>query len=92
MDGSRYDWPGPEDLRTEDAKRLWSAAGIEGRLPGGSWPRYLADAGYRRACQLAILREGVVVLSDVPPEPGGACGFVDGFRAAATLRELDPAA
>ena len=23
---------------------------------------------------------------------GGACGFVDGFRAAATLRELDPAA
>ena len=38
--------------------------------PRGSWPRYLAEAGYRRACQSAILREGLLLLSDVPTDPG----------------------
>ena len=60
----------PPDPRTEDAKRLWSAADLGGEPPRGSWPRYLAQAGYRRACQSAILREGLLLLSDVPTDPG----------------------
>jgi alpha-ketoglutarate-dependent taurine dioxygenase len=40
---------GPPDPRTEDAKRLWSAADLDGEPPRGSWPRYLAEAGYRDA-------------------------------------------
>jgi gamma-butyrobetaine dioxygenase len=70
---ARYGEPargGPPDPRTEDAKRLWSAADLGGEPPRGSWPRYLAEAGYRRACQSAILREGLLLLSDVPTEPG----------------------
>ena len=70
---ARYGEPGrnpPPDPRTEDAKRLWSAAGLGGDPPRGSWPRYLADAGYRRACQSAVLRDGLLVLSGVPPDPG----------------------
>ena len=59
----------PLDPRTEDAKRLWSAADLGGQPPRGSWPRYLADAGYRRACQSAVLREGLLLLSDVPTGP-----------------------
>jgi gamma-butyrobetaine dioxygenase len=46
------------------------AADLGGEPPRGSWPRYLAEAGYRRACQSAILREGLLLLSDVPTEPG----------------------
>jgi gamma-butyrobetaine dioxygenase len=61
---------GPPDPRTEDAKRLWSAADLGGEPPRGSWPRYLAEAGCRRACQSAILREGLLLPSDVPTEPG----------------------
>jgi gamma-butyrobetaine dioxygenase len=61
---------GPPDPRTEDAKRLWSAADLGGEPPRGSWPRYLADPGYRRACQSAILAEGLLLLSDVPTDPG----------------------
>ena len=71
-------WPGygqparawPPDPRTEDAKRLWSAADLGGQPPRGSWPRYLADASYRRDCQSAILREGLLLLSEVPTDPG----------------------
>jgi hypothetical protein len=33
---------GPPDPRTEDARRLWSAAELGGEPPRGSWPRYLA--------------------------------------------------
>ncbi|HZC64748.1 MAG TPA: TauD/TfdA family dioxygenase, partial [Streptosporangiaceae bacterium] len=46
------------------------AADLGGEPPRGSWPRYLAEAGYRRACQSAILREGLLLLSDVPTDPG----------------------
>jgi gamma-butyrobetaine dioxygenase len=60
----------PPDPRTEDAKRLWSAADLGGEPPRGSWPRYLAQASYRRACQSAVLREGLLLLSDVPTDPG----------------------
>ena len=58
------------DPRTEDAKRLWSAADLGGQPPRGSWPRYLADPGYRRACQSSVLREGLLLLSGVPTGPG----------------------
>src|ERR1700722_8434521 len=61
---------GPPDPRTQDAKRLWAAVGGGGEPPRGSCPRYLAQASYRRACQSAVLREGLLLLSDVPAEPG----------------------
>src|SRR6202020_2624537 len=61
---------GPPDPRTADAKRLCSAAALGGEPPRGSWPRYLAQASYRRACQSAVLREGLLLLSDVPGGPG----------------------
>jgi gamma-butyrobetaine dioxygenase len=64
---------GPEpaaDPRTEDAKRLWPASGPPGPPPRLSWPRYTADPGYRRACQQAILDDGLILLCDVPTEPG----------------------
>ncbi len=48
------------DPRTEDAKRLWPApgppAGPPGPLPRLSWPRYLADPGYRRGGFYAAYR------------------------------------
>ena len=59
------------DPRTEDAKRLWPAAGVPpGPPPRRSWPRYLADPGYRRACQQAVLDDGLILLGDVPAAPG----------------------
>jgi len=61
---------GQEDGRTEDAKRLWAAADLGGELPQGWWPRYLADPAHRRACLSAVLSHGLVVLHDVPCEPG----------------------
>jgi gamma-butyrobetaine dioxygenase len=67
----------PPDPRTEDAKRLWSAADLGGEPPRGSWPRYLAEAGYRRACQSAILREGLLLLSDVPTHPGAVLAVAE---------------
>ena len=69
----------PPDPRTEDAKRLWSAADLGGQPPRGSWPRYLADGSYRRDCQVAILREGLLLLSEVPTDPGAV------LRVAASL-------
>lgn len=57
------------DRRSEDAKRLWSAADIKSAFPEGSWPLFLADDTHRQACLSAVLRDGFVVLRDVPPEP-----------------------
>ncbi|HEY1344840.1 MAG TPA: TauD/TfdA family dioxygenase, partial [Streptosporangiaceae bacterium] len=65
--------PGPhghDDDRTEDAKCLWAAADLSGGIPQGGWPRYLADPEHRRACLSAVLTHGLVVLHDVPCEPG----------------------
>ncbi len=62
--------PGQDDDRTEDAKRLWAAADLDGELPQGWWPRYLADPAHRLSCLSAVLTLGVVVLHDVPCEPG----------------------
>ena len=59
-----------DDDRTEDAKRLWAAADLGGEPPQGWWPRYLADPAHRRSCLSAVLALGVIVLHDVPCEPG----------------------
>ena len=70
---ARYGGPGPDgqdDDRTEDAKCLWAAADLGGGIPEGWWPRYLADPEHRGACLSAVLAHGVVVLHEVPREPG----------------------
>jgi gamma-butyrobetaine dioxygenase len=74
------------DPRTEDAKRLWPATGPPDGPPDPpppqSWPRYLADPGYRRACLQALLADGLILLRQVPTEPGtvlavaGSMGYV----------------
>jgi gamma-butyrobetaine dioxygenase len=61
---------GGEDQRTEDAKKLWSADDIAPAFPVGSWPLFQAEAAHRQACLSAVLRDGFVVLRDVPREPG----------------------
>lgn len=79
----RYGGPargGPPDPRTEDAKRLWSVADLAGEPPRGSWPRYLAEAGYRRTCQSAILREGLLVLVPTVQLRPGDCAVFDNTR------------
>jgi gamma-butyrobetaine dioxygenase len=70
---ARYDDRGPDgqdDDRTEDAKCLWAAADLGGGIPQGWWPRYLTDPEHRSACLSAVLTHGVVVLHEVPCEPG----------------------
>jgi gamma-butyrobetaine dioxygenase len=59
-----------EDQRTEDAKKLWSADDIAPAFPAGSWPLFQAEAAHRQACLSAVIRDGFVVLRDVPAEPG----------------------
>jgi len=59
------------DPRTEDGKRLWLAADVgAGHGPEGSWPRYLDEPAERIRCLDAVLRQGFVLLHDVPDEPG----------------------
>ena len=73
---------GAPDDRTEATKWLWTAAGIAGDLPEGSWPRYLRDCAHREECLRALLVDGFVLLRDVPCEPGavlavaGSMGYV----------------
>jgi gamma-butyrobetaine dioxygenase len=55
-----------DDGRSEDAKRLWDAAGIAGAFPQGSWPLYRSETAHRQACLRAVLRDGFVVLADMP--------------------------
>jgi gamma-butyrobetaine dioxygenase len=55
---------------TEDAKRLWGVADIASAFPQGSWPVFQAEAAHRQACLEAVLRDGFIVLRDVPAEPG----------------------
>ena len=60
-----------DDPRTEDGKELWLAADIgPGHRPEGSWPRYLDEPAERIRCLDAVLRDGFVLLHDVPAEPG----------------------
>ena len=68
--GSSVDALNGEDARTEDAKRLWSADEIARAFPQGSWPLFRAEEAHQQACLSAVLRDGFVVLRDVPREPG----------------------
>jgi gamma-butyrobetaine dioxygenase len=64
---------GDGDRRTEDDKELWLPADLDpaaGRLPEGSWPRYLAEPADRARALDAVLRWGFVLLHGVPAEPG----------------------
>ena len=71
----------PDD-RTEVTEWPWTAAGIAGDLPEGSWPRYLGDCAHQEESLRALLVDGFVLLRDVPCEPGtvlavaGTMGFV----------------
>jgi gamma-butyrobetaine dioxygenase len=58
------------DSRTEDAKRLWAATDIAPTFPQGSWELLQAEAAHRQSCLEAVLRDGVLLLRDVPAEPG----------------------
>jgi gamma-butyrobetaine dioxygenase len=61
---------GGEDSLAEDAKRLWAAADITAAFPQGSWPLFQADAAHRQACLESVLRDGFLMLREVPAEPG----------------------
>ena len=71
--------PGGEDERTEDAKRLWSADEIARAFPQGSWPLFRAEATHQQACLSAVMRDGFVVLRDVPREPGAVLSVAQSF-------------
>jgi gamma-butyrobetaine dioxygenase len=68
---------GGEDERTEDAKRLWSADEITPAFPLGSWPLFQAEPAHQQACLSAVLRDGFVVLRDVPREPGAVLAVAE---------------
>jgi gamma-butyrobetaine dioxygenase len=68
---------GAEDERTEDAKRLWSGEDIATAFPRGSWPLFQAEAAHKQACLSAVLRDGFVVLGDVPREPGAVLAVAE---------------
>jgi gamma-butyrobetaine dioxygenase len=58
------------DERTEDAKRLWTAGDFPAGPPAWTWQAYLADPAVRADCLATLLRDGMAVLREVPPEPG----------------------
>jgi gamma-butyrobetaine dioxygenase len=74
--------PPEHDPRTEDAKRLWRAADLDGRLPAAFWDAYRSDDAVRIRCLEAVLRYGFVLLRGVPAAPGtvetvaGTFGYV----------------
>ena len=72
---------GADDGRSEDAKQLWDAAGIAGAFPQGSWPLYQAESAHRQACLRAVLRNGFVVLTDMPREAGAVLAVAQSIGA-----------
>jgi gamma-butyrobetaine dioxygenase len=70
-----------DDGRSEDAKHLWDAAGIGGAFPLGSWPLYRAESAHRQACLRAVLRDGFVVLTDMPREAGAVLAIAESIGA-----------
>ncbi|MGW4896123.1 2-trimethylaminoethylphosphonate dioxygenase [Kitasatospora sp. NPDC004240] len=64
-------WTGPAaagagDGRTEEGKRLWTAADFARGLPEADWDAYLADPEERIAVLGAVRRSGFAVLRGVP--------------------------
>jgi gamma-butyrobetaine dioxygenase len=77
----RLDWLLAEstvDSRTEDAKILWTPENRPAKV-SGSWPRFVADADHRLDCLEAVLRFGLVLLHDVPVQPGAVLDVARGF-------------
>lgn len=58
------------DPRTEDAKRLWSAADFTTGAPATAWPDYQASQQVRLDCLRRLLSDGFLLLTGVPAEPG----------------------
>jgi gamma-butyrobetaine dioxygenase len=79
LEAHPLDGDDPADYRTEDAKRLWLGADLAADLPRGSWPAYRDDSGHRAACLRAVLRDGFVLLADVPDRDGMAAEVAGRF-------------
>jgi gamma-butyrobetaine dioxygenase len=58
------------DERTEDAKRLWTAADFPAGPPAWPWPDYQARDAARAEGLAALLHDGMLLLRGVPAEPG----------------------
>ncbi|GAA2742573.1 2-trimethylaminoethylphosphonate dioxygenase [Kitasatospora cinereorecta] len=54
------------DGRTEDGKRLWTAADFGPGLPAADWSAYLGDERERAAVLAAVRRSGFALLRGVP--------------------------
>jgi hypothetical protein len=82
--------------RTEDAKRLWSAADFPGGPPAASWTDYLSSDATRLDCLQELLSVGFMLLRGVPAEPGvvlivaATMGFVreTNYGLAGRIREV----
>ena len=57
------------DLRSEDAKRLWSARDFPAGPPVHSWQAYASSDGVRLRCLRELLSTGFMLLRGVPPVP-----------------------
>ncbi|MFJ9696179.1 phosphonate degradation HD-domain oxygenase [Kitasatospora sp. NPDC101183] len=72
-DGHRSRYPlarlaeeGGDDGRTEEGKRLWTAADFARGLPEAGWSDYLADPSEQAAVLAAVRRSGFALLRGVP--------------------------
>jgi len=67
------------DLRSEDAKRLWSARDFPAGPPVHSWQAYASSDGVRLRCLRELLSTGFMLLRGVPPVPGAITDVVASF-------------
>jgi gamma-butyrobetaine dioxygenase len=67
------------DLRSEDAKRLWSARDFPGGPPTTPWQTYLTSDAVRFGCLRGLLADGFLLLTGVPAEPGAVLDVVTTF-------------
>ena len=63
------------DERSEDAKRLWSAADFRAG-PVTAWQAYQSDQEARLGCLRELLSSGFMLLRGVPPQPGAVLDVV----------------
>jgi len=62
-----------------DGRELWHSAADLGELPAVSWPRYIADPVQRALALGSVLRQGFVMLHDVPPDEGMVLAVAESF-------------
>src|SRR6266704_1403268 len=65
-------WQPTAAPRTEDAKRLWSAADFAAGQPQGRWERYLRDPAHSAACLTSLLTDGFAAASTLRAESPSA--------------------